>query len=96
MAEKVNMEVIGIVENMSGFIPAPGADPVYIFGRGGGLRLAELLGVPLLGEIPLDPAVREGSDAGVPIVLSAPESPAGRAFRAVAGRLAERVPVPAG
>jgi len=96
MAEKVNMEVVGIVENMSSFVPAPGAEPVYIFGRGGGLRLAELLGVSLLGEIPLDPAVREGSDAGIPIVLSAPESPAGRAFRDVAARLTERVPVPAG
>jgi ATP-binding protein involved in chromosome partitioning len=94
MAEKVNMEVVGIVENMSGFISAPGADPVYIFGRGGGLRLAELLGVPLLGEIPLDPAVREGSDAGIPIVISAPQSAAGRVFRQIAARLAERVPVP--
>ncbi|MGH2452961.1 MAG: Mrp/NBP35 family ATP-binding protein [bacterium] len=94
MAEKVNMEVVGIVENMAGYTPAPGAEPVYIFGRGGGLRLAEMLGVPLLGEVPLDPAVREGSDAGIPIVTSAPDSPAGRVFRQVAERLVERVPVP--
>jgi ATP-binding protein involved in chromosome partitioning len=93
MAEKVNMEVLGIIENMSWFEATPGAPPVYIFGRGGGLRLAEMLAVPLLGEIPLDPAVREGSDAGTPIVTAAPESPAARAFRQVAEQLRARLPV---
>ncbi len=92
MAEKVNMEVLGIVENMSWFKASPDAPPSYIFGRGGGRQLAELVGVPLLGEIPLDPAVREGSDAGEPIVASLPESAAGRAFREVAARLVERLP----
>lgn len=93
MAEKVNMEVIGIIENMTGYQPSPDVPPVYIFGRGGGLRLAEMLEVPLLGEIPLDPAIREGSDSGIPVVTSHPESPAGRAFREAAQRLCERVPV---
>jgi len=96
MAEKVNMEVLGIVENMSWFQAAPDAPPVYIFGRGGGLRLAELLGVPLLGEIPLDPAIREGSDAGEPIVTTHPDSPAARAFHQVAARLVERLPARVG
>jgi len=94
MAEKVNIEVLGVIENMSGYQPAPGQPPVYIFGRGGGLRLAEALGVPLLGEIPLDPAIREGGDAGVPVVLSQPDGPAARAFRAAAERLMRRLPVP--
>jgi len=95
MAEKVNMEVVGVVENMSFFQPAPDAPPIYIFGRGGGARLAQELGVPLLGEIPLDPAVREGGDAGRPIVLARPQSPAAAAFRAAAEKLRHAVPVPA-
>ncbi|HXF81297.1 MAG TPA: Mrp/NBP35 family ATP-binding protein [bacterium] len=95
MAEKVNMEVVGVVENMSYFLPAPEAAPVYIFGRGGGARLAGELGVPLLGEIPLDQRVREGGDAGRPIVLTDPDAPAARAFRAVAEALRNAVPVPA-
>jgi ATP-binding protein involved in chromosome partitioning len=95
MAEKVNMEVVGVVENMSYFLPAPAAAPVYVFGRGGGARLARELGVPLLGEIPLDQRIREGGDAGRPIVLTDPDAPAARAFRAVAEALRNAVPVPA-
>jgi ATP-binding protein involved in chromosome partitioning len=93
MAEKVNMEVVGVVENMSYFQPAPDAPPVYIFGKGGGSALARQLDVPLLGEIPLDQAVREGGDAGRPIVLVNPGAPAARAFRAVAEALRSAVPV---
>jgi len=92
MAEKVNMEVIGVIENMSGFTPAPGQPPIDLFGRGGGLRLAEQLGVPLLGEIPIDVAMREGADTGQPVVKGHPESPAARALRETARRLAERLP----
>src|SRR5438093_2707313 len=94
MAEKVNIEVLGIIENMSYYQAAPDQPPVYIFGRGGGQRLAEAQSVPLLGEIPLDPAVREGGDEGVPVILSAPESPAAKAFRATAERLVRRLPIP--
>ena len=94
MAEKVNIEVLGIIENMSYYQAAPDQPPVYIFGRGGGQRLAEVQSVPLLGEIPLDPAVREGGDNGVPVILSAPESPAAKAFRATAERLVRRLPIP--
>ncbi|MDQ7857846.1 MAG: Mrp/NBP35 family ATP-binding protein [Armatimonadota bacterium] len=92
MAEKVNMDVIGVVENMSGFTP-PGGPTIDLFGRGGGLRLAEQLGVPLLGEIPLDIAVREGSDAGEPVVRSRPDAPAARALREIARKVADLVPV---
>lgn len=93
MAELVNMEVIGVVENMSGFTPAPGAPTVDLFGRGGGQRLAEILGVPLLGEIPIDLALREGGDSGLPTVRTHPDSPASKVLRAVARRVVARLPV---
>jgi len=95
MAEKVNMELIGVVENMSFYLPAPGAERVYIFGRGGGAELARQLEVPLFGEIPLDQSIREGSDAGRPVVLTGPASPAAAAFRETAARLVTAVPLPA-
>lgn len=95
MAEKVNMDVVGVIENMSGFVPAPGVPPVEIFGRGGGEALAQQLGVPLLGRIPLDVAVREGGDTGDPVVRARPESPAAGEFRRIARAVADRVPVPA-
>jgi ATP-binding protein involved in chromosome partitioning len=95
MAEKVNMEVVGVVENMSGFTPTPGGPTIDVFGRGGGSMLAKQLGVPLLGEIPLDVTVREGSDAGDPVVKARPQSPAARVLRDVARRLMELVPVEA-
>ena len=84
MAEKVNMPVVGVVENRSYFSPAAGAEPVYIFGRGGGERLAAQVDAPLLGQIPLDPEIREASDRGVPVVLSAPEGVPARIFYAIA------------
>src|SRR4029453_12830319 len=62
-----------------------------LFGSGGGLKVAEFAGAPLLGQIPLDPAVREWGDAGTPVVEAAPESSIGRAFTEVAERLAGRV-----
>jgi ATP-binding protein involved in chromosome partitioning len=95
MAEKVNMDVIGVIENMSGFVPSAGAPPIYLFGRGGGLRLAEKLGVPLLAEVPLDVALREGADVGEPVVKTYPDNPAARQLRQAARRLVERLPVSA-
>ncbi len=95
MAEKVNMELVGVIENMSYFIPAPGLEPVYVFGRGGGAALARELEVPLFGEIPLDQSVREGSDEGRPVVAAHPDSPAALAFRRAADQLRYAVPVPA-
>ncbi len=86
MAEKVNMPIAGVIENMSYYLPAPGAEPVYIFGRGGGQQLAEMVGAPLLGQIPLDPAIREGSDRGEPVAL-APDAPSARVFYEIADAL---------
>ena len=87
MFERVNTRVLGIVENMCGFrIPGSG-EVVDLFGRGGGEELARELSVPFLGRVPLDMAVREAGDRGVPTVLSAPESPAARALAEIAGGL---------
>jgi ATP-binding protein involved in chromosome partitioning len=91
MFAQVNTPVLGVVENMSGYVcPRCGTeDPV--FGRGGGERLAERAGVPLLARIPLLPAVRAAGDAGTPIVAAEPDHPASRAFADVAARVLERL-----
>jgi len=86
MFEKVGVPLIGIVENMSWFT-MPDGSRTYIFGQGGGRRLADELGVPLLAEVPLDQRVQELAEAGVPIVLAAPDSPAGKALASLAGRV---------
>jgi ATP-binding protein involved in chromosome partitioning len=87
MFERVNTEVLGIIENMSGFV-CPGCGERHdIFGTGGGRSLAEAMEVPFLGEIPLDTAVRTAGDTGTPTALSAPDSPAGQAFREIAARI---------
>jgi ATP-binding protein involved in chromosome partitioning len=91
MFERVNTDVLGIIENMSGFV-CPGCGERHdIFGAGGGKALAEATGVPFLGEIPLDTAVRTAGDTGEPTALSAPDSPAGRAFIEIARQVLARV-----
>jgi ATP-binding protein involved in chromosome partitioning len=87
MFQRVNVPVLGIVENMSWFECPHCGKPTAIFGTGGGKRLADELELPLLGEIPLYPRVHEGGDRGVPIVVAEPESSAGRALRALADRV---------
>jgi ATP-binding protein involved in chromosome partitioning len=88
MFAQVHTPVAGVVENMSGYVcPQCGTvDPV--FGSGGARGLADRFGVPLLAQIPLEPAVRQAGDAGQPIVLSDPTHPASRAFRELARRVA--------
>jgi ATP-binding protein involved in chromosome partitioning len=84
MFKRVNVPVLGIVENMSTFIcPSCGARS-DIFGHGGARREAERLNVPFLGEVPLDMAIRETSDAGLPIVATQPNGPHAAAYRAIA------------
>jgi ATP-binding protein involved in chromosome partitioning len=83
MFEKVNVPILGIVENMS-YFTAPGGERVEIFGHGGGRDEAKRKGVPFLGEVPIFTEIREGGDRGVPIVVSAPEKPAGKAFLQIA------------
>jgi ATP-binding protein involved in chromosome partitioning len=95
MFEAVNVPVLGVVENMSYFV-APDTGVRYnIFGEGGGQRLADEYGVPLLGAIPLGTDVREGGDRGVPVVVSDPDSPQARAFRRVAEEVARQVSIEA-
>jgi len=91
MFRQVRVPVLGIVENMSYFCCPNCGTRTEIFGHGGARAEAERIGVPFLGEIPLLPAIRETSDAGTPIVVSAPESEAAAAFLAVAEAVAREV-----
>lgn len=94
MFEQLNVPVLGIVENMSYFIPPDMPEKKYdIFGSGGGEKTAEELGVPLLGCVPLEISLREGGDAGIPIAISHPESPSAKAMRDIAQRIAGKVSV---
>jgi len=91
MFHKTNVRVLGIVENMSYFL-CPGDGVRYdIFGRGGGQREADRLGVPLLGEIPIDVATREAGDTGMPIVARAQDGAVGREFMKIAKNLREQI-----
>jgi ATP-binding protein involved in chromosome partitioning len=89
MFRRVNVPVLGIVENMSTFICPHCGERSDIFGHGGARREAERLDVPFLGEVPLDMLIRERSDAGDPIVASAPQSPHAQSFRDIAQRVRE-------
>ena len=96
MFQQMGVPVLGVVENMSVFIPPDAPDRRYaIFGSGGGATLAEEAGVPLLAELPLELPVREGGDRGQPVVLSAVESATAQAFIALADRLQALQSVPA-
>ena len=87
MAKKLKLPMRGVIENMSWW-RSPGGEREYIFGQGGGAQLADELGVALLGQIPLDTAVREGGDSGAPITVSATDSEAARAFASLANAVA--------
>ncbi|MGE3172291.1 MAG: Mrp/NBP35 family ATP-binding protein [Planctomycetota bacterium] len=93
MFQTVNVPILGVVENMAWFTPPGSTERYLLFGEGGGARIEKEFGVPLLGQVPLEMAVREGGDQGRPIVLSAPDSAAGAAFRALAGKMAQRVSI---
>ena len=87
MFRKVNVTILGLVENMSYFL-VPGTNQKHeIFGSGGGKKEAERQKVSLLGEVPLDPEVRSGGDEGIPVVLAHPDSSAGTVLRQLADRL---------
>ena len=93
MFNKVNVAILGVVENMSYFL-CPGDGVRYnIFGSGGGAREAQRLGAPLLGEIPIDIATREAGDRGTPIVLFDPQNPISQQFMAIAERIRTTLPL---
>ena len=92
MFEKVGVPILGIVENMSYFTPSELPDKkYYIFGQGGGERVAKELGVDFLGEVPIDPRIAENGDVGQPIVVSEPDSPSSAALRRISGEVARKV-----
>ncbi len=87
MFEKTMVPILGLIENMSSFACPHCGEVSHLFGHGGAKREAETLGVPFLGEVPLLLDIRQTSDAGTPIVASAPDSPAAAAYRAIADRV---------
>jgi ATP-binding protein involved in chromosome partitioning len=90
MFQKVNVPLLGVAENMSFFVD-PAGQKHELFGSGGGVATAERLGTTLLGRVPLHPEIRAGGDRGEPIVVTDPESAAGRTFREIAGALRQRL-----
>jgi len=91
MFEKVEVAVLGLVENMAQHVCSNCGHVEHLFGDGGGQRMATQYGVPLLGSLPLEIGIRAQGDAGVPIVVAAPDSPAAQAYRATARRLVEEL-----
>jgi ATP-binding protein involved in chromosome partitioning len=89
----VGIPVLGIVENMSSFICPNCRHETQIFDHGGARKAAERMGIRFLGEIPLDLAVREGGDAGIPVVEALPDGPQARAFLDMAGQVAGAISV---
>lgn len=88
MCRKVNIPILGVVENMSWFVDTAGVRH-ELFGKGGGQAVAEFAEAPLLGQVPLDPSVREWGDKGTPVVQAAPQGEASKAFAAIAERVVE-------
>ena len=91
MFEKVEVPVLGLVENMAVHVCSSCGHSEHVFGEGGGERMASQYDVPLLGSLPLELAIREQGDAGTPVVLAQPDSAAAKAYRDTARRLAVRL-----
>ncbi len=94
MFRQLNVPIFGVVENMS-YLELPDGTRMDVFGEGGGERLAQESGVPFIGAIPMDPAVRVGGDQGVPITVSDPDSPVAQVLKAIAMDVAAKVSVAA-
>ncbi len=87
MFQKVNVPMLGLIENMSGFVCGHCGHSTDIFSTGGGERAAEKMGIPFLGRVPIDPAIRSGGDSGKPIVVADPASPQAKAFADIAAKI---------
>jgi ATP-binding protein involved in chromosome partitioning len=91
MFEKVNVPILGVIENMAYFV-CPSDQKIYhIFGEGGGQREAERLKVPLLGQVPIEIAIREQGDAGLPVTLHAPDNTSSKVFQSIAKQVIQSV-----
>ena len=93
MFEKLEVPILGVVENMGPYIDPQTGQKIVFFGEGGGKRMADRLQVPFLGSVPLDPHVREGGDAGKPIVANQADAVAAQALQQVARQVAARISV---
>lgn len=93
MFQTVNVPILGIVENMSWFTPPGSTERYHLFGQGGGQKIEREFGVPLLGQVPIEVAVREGGDSGKPITMAAPDSLSAKALSDIAGKIAQRVSI---
>jgi len=93
MFEKLGVPIIGIVENMSYYVCHKCGEKAYIFGNGGGRIAADQVGVPFLGEIPIIPEIRLGSDEGKPVILAHPKSEAANILRQIARNVAGRISI---
>ncbi len=91
MFRKLNVPILGVVENMSAFVCPCCGERTEIFGRGGGDDISRRFGVPLLGRLPIHPAIREGGDEGRPVVISAPDSEEAGTFRQMAQGIRDQV-----
>jgi ATP-binding protein involved in chromosome partitioning len=93
MFSKLNVPIVGVIENMS-YLQCPHcSEHISVFGKGGGQKISEKFGIPFLGEIPLSPQIMEGSDKGKPVIVSDPDSIQANALRKVAKTIAGRISV---
>jgi ATP-binding protein involved in chromosome partitioning len=90
MFERVGVPVVGVVENMSAFTDPETGRRFELFSAGGGQRLADEIGAPLLGTVPLQPRLAEQADAGQPVIVASPDSPAAQSLRAIAAELVRK------
>ena len=87
---KTGQTIVGLVENMSYFICSHSEQPIEIFGHGGGEKLHEETGIPLLGTLPIDLELQQGGDSGVPLLVSLPDSATSNVFRTIAKKIADQ------
>ena len=93
MYRQLNIPILGVIENMSHFVCPHCSEVTDIFGTGGGETMANDMGIPFLGKVPIDTRVRQGGDDGTPIVAAAPEAPAAKAFDELASKVAAQVSI---
>jgi ATP-binding protein involved in chromosome partitioning len=91
MFEKVNVPVLGIIENMSTHVCSECGHEEHIFGEGGARKMSEEAGIELLGELPLDIRIRTGSDSGQPVMVTDPEGTLAAAYRSIATRILSEI-----